>query len=140
MNRSIILSSMLALAFAGSVAVGHAQTATPPPAPAKTVPADKGATKAPPAPAKPTEPTRARMHEGHGAKGGGKGMMGGQGMMGGHGMMGDCPMMAGADTKVEVKNLPKGVSVTYTSEDADAVARLQKMAETMQKKHEARHH
>jgi hypothetical protein len=67
--------------------------------------------------------------------GGGMGMMGGgMGMMGG----GFCPMgMAGADTKVDVKNIDKGVTITITSTDAARVARLQKMAQAMRLMHEA---
>jgi hypothetical protein len=76
----------------------------------------------------------------------GGGMMGGgmmnggmMGMMGGGGM---CPMMGGgpmggATTKVEVKKLDKGVTITLTSPDAATAARLQKMAEAMRLMHEA---
>jgi hypothetical protein len=70
---------------------------------------------------------------GRGGTASGGGMMGG-GMMG----MGDgCPMAVGAEAKVEVKNLPKGVTVTLTSDDAATVAKLQKMAETMRLRHAA---
>jgi hypothetical protein len=72
----------------------------------------------------------------------GGGMMGG-GMMGG-GMMGGgmCPMMGGAPmgdatTKVDVKKLDKGVTITLTSPDPATVTRLQKMAEGMRLMHEA---
>jgi hypothetical protein len=69
-------------------------------------------------------------------------MMGGgmMGMMGGGGM---CPMMSGggmaggAATKVEVKKIDKGVTITLTSPDAATAARLQKMAEAMRLMHEA---
>jgi hypothetical protein len=75
---------------------------------------------------------------GMGMMGGGMGMGmmgGGMGMMGGGGF---CPMgMGGADTKVEVKNVDKGVVITITSADASRVARLQKMAEAMRLMHEA---
>jgi hypothetical protein len=55
-------------------------------------------------------------------------------MMGG----GLCPMgMGGADTKVDVKNVDKGVTITITSTDPGRVARLQKMAEAMRLMHEA---
>jgi hypothetical protein len=58
----------------------------------------------------------------------------GMGMMGG----GFCPMgMGGADTKVEVKNIDKGVTITITSTDTARIARLQKMAEAMRLMHEA---
>jgi hypothetical protein len=67
----------------------------------------------------------------------GPGMMGG-GMMGGGMMGGACPMfMGGANTKVDVKKLDKGVSVTLTSSDPATAARLQKMAEAMRLMHEA---
>jgi hypothetical protein len=78
---------------------------------------------------------------GHGMAGGG--MMGGGmcPMMGGGmmGMMGGgmCPMMGGAKAKVDVKKIDKGVTITVTSSDAAAVARLQKMAEAMRLMHEA---
>lgn len=66
------------------------------------------------------------------------GMMGG-GMMGGAMMGGGmCPMMlGGVGTKVEVKKLDKGVTITLTSSDAATVVRLQKMAEAMRLMHEA---
>ena len=64
----------------------------------------------------------------------GGGAMGG-GMMGG-GMMGG-GMMGGATTKVDVKKIDKGVTITMTSPDAATAARLQKMAEAMRLMHEA---
>jgi hypothetical protein len=64
----------------------------------------------------------------------GGGMMGG-GMMGG-GMMGP-GMMGGAKTKVDVKKIDKGVTITMTSSDAATVTRIQKMAEAMRLMHEA---
>jgi hypothetical protein len=77
------------------------------------------------------------------AKGGGMmggGMMGGgmMGMMSG-GMMGGgmCPMMGSGNTKVEVKKIDKGVTITMTSSDAATATRLQKMAEAMRLMHEA---
>jgi hypothetical protein len=67
----------------------------------------------------------------------GNGMMGGggigNGMMGG-GMMG---MMLGTGAKLDVKKVPKGVSMTITSDDPKVVARVQKMAEAMRLMHEA---
>jgi len=68
----------------------------------------------------------------------GGGMMGG-GMMGGGPMAGGmCPMVMGAaNTKVDVKKIEKGVTITLTSSDAPTVARLQKMAEAMRLMHEA---
>ena len=53
------------------------------------------------------------------------------------GMGGMCPMMVGSDTKVEVKNLPRGVTITLTNDKPDLVARLQKAAEGMRLMHEA---
>lgn len=64
----------------------------------------------------------------------GGGMMGGGMMMMGGGM---CPMMGGADTQMTVKNVDKGVTITFTSTDPAKVARLQKMAEAMRLMHEA---
>lgn len=54
-------------------------------------------------------------------------------MMGG----GMGPLMGGPGTKVTVKNVDKGVTVTYTSSDPATVTRLQKMAEAMRLMHEA---
>jgi hypothetical protein len=71
--------------------------------------------------------------EGMGKMGMGGGMMGG-GMMGGGAMM--CPGMMG-DAKLEVTKLPKGVTLTLTSDDPKVVARVQKMAEGMRLMHEA---
>ena len=45
--------------------------------------------------------------------------------------------LGSADTKVEVKNVDKGVTITLTSTDQAKVARLQKMAEAMRLMHEA---
>jgi hypothetical protein len=70
-----------------------------------------------------------------------RGRMGPGGMMGmgpagmGAGMM--CPMVLGPDTRVQVRNLDRGVTVTLTSEDAATVVRLQKMAEATRLMHEA---
>ncbi len=86
------------------------------------------------------------MGGGYGPGGGtGPGMMGGgygPGMMGGCGMMGMMgggmfQMMGNASTKIEVKKIAKGVTITMTSPDAPTAARLQKMAEAMQLMHEA---
>lgn len=68
----------------------------------------------------------------------GGGMMGGGMAGGGMASAGPCPMMlGGAGTKVEVKKLDKGVTITLTSSDAATVVRLQKMAEAMRLMHEA---
>ncbi len=86
----------------------------------------------------PTTKAQTSMPAGHehgdGICGGmmGGGMMGG-GMMGGMGPM----MMGGAGTKVSVKNVDKGVTITLTSPDAAMATRLQKMAEGMRLMHEA---
>jgi hypothetical protein len=61
------------------------------------------------------------------------GVMGGGMMGGGMGPM----IMGGAGTKVSVKNVDKGVTITLTSPDAAMAARLQKMAEGMRLMHEA---
>jgi hypothetical protein len=77
---------------------------------------------------------------GNGMMSGGNGMMGNGVMGGGNGMMGGgmCGMMMGAaNTKIDVKKIDKGVTITVTSSDAAAVARLQKMAEAMRLMHEA---
>ena len=123
------------------------------------------AAQAPATPAKPaaTAPKSDAQSPGQGTMmGGGNmggGMMGGGtmggGMMGGGmtgggmmsgGMMGGgmCPMMGGggmmmggAKTKVDVKKIDKGVTITMTSTDAATVTRIQKMAEAMRLMHEA---
>ena len=61
------------------------------------------------------------------------------GMMGGGGM---CPMMGGgmmggAKTKVDVKKIDKGVTITFTSPDAATAARPGRMAEAMRLMHDA---
>ena len=116
MRRASLVSVLLAVLIGGGLAI--AQTTTP-------------ATKAP-----------TSMPAGHehgdgmcaGMMGGGMGggMMGG-GMMGGMGPM----MMGGAATKIAVKNVDKGVTITLTSADAAMATRLQKMAEGMRLMHEA---
>ena len=108
--------------LAGVVGAGtgwvSAQTAAPAP-PAKTAPHAHGPSTAP------------------GPRGGGMGNVGGG--MGHMGMMGGmCHMgMGSADTKVDVKNVDKGVTITFTLTDPAKVARLQKMAEAMRLMHEA---
>lgn len=75
----------------------------------------------------------------------GQGMMG-QGMMGhgmmsgdmmGSGMMDNCSCANAAGIRVDVKKIAKGVTITYTSEDASAVARLQKRADAVRLMHES---
>jgi hypothetical protein len=95
-----------------------------------------------PAP-KSTKPPAAHVHGGEGdastptcpMMGGGMGMMGGgMAMMGG----GIGPMgMAGPGTKVDVKKIDKGVTITITATDPAQVTRVQKMAEAMRLMHEA---
>jgi hypothetical protein len=85
----------------------------------------------------PVKPAATASHEGGTCPMGG-GMMGG-GMMGG-GMMGGGMgpmMMGGPGTKVAVKNIEKGVTITLTASDPASAARLQKMAEAMRLMHEA---
>lgn len=98
-------------------------------------------TAAKPTPAPAVHDHEAGMHEGGmhhcdmmGGGMNGGGMMGG-GMMGGG--MGPMMMMGGPGTKIAVKNVDKGVAVTFTSTDAATVVRLQKMAEGMRLMHEA---
>ena len=89
----------------------------------------------------PAQPPVAPGAMGTGSMGGG--MMGGDmmgGGMAGNGMMGGgmCPMMmGGANTKVAVKKIDKGVTITLTSSDSATAVRLQKMAEGMRLMHEA---
>ena len=54
------------------------------------------------------------------------------GMMGGMGHL-----MMGPGTKIAVKNVDKGVTITLTSPDPATATRLQKMAEGMRLMHEA---
>lgn len=90
--------------------------------------------------AKPAAAPAAHDHEAGTHEGGmhhcemmGGGMMGGGMMGGGMGPM----MMGGPGTKVAVKNVDKGVTLTFTSSDPATVVRLQKMAEAMRLMHEA---
>jgi hypothetical protein len=55
------------------------------------------------------------------------------GMMGG----GMFQMMGGAATKIDVKKIDKGVTITMTSSDVPTAARLQKMWEAMRLMDEA---
>ena len=107
MRRTSLVSAFLAVVIGSGLAI--AQTTAPAAKPQTSMPAG---------------------HE-HG-DGMGGGMMGG-GMMGGMGPM----MMGGAGTKISVKNVDKGVTITMTSPDAAMATRLQKMAEGMRLMHEA---
>jgi hypothetical protein len=119
--RNFIIITALLLGMGGGTALVSAQTAAAPKA-AKPAPEHVH-------PGAPDAGGNGMSNMGMGHMGMGMGMMGmGAGMMGG----GLCPMgMGSADTKVEVKNVPKGVTITFTSTDAARVARLQKMAEAM---------
>ena len=91
-------------------------------------------------PAKAPKAAASGEQSGAGQTGMGNGMMGNGMMGGGNGMMGGgmCGMVMGAaNTKVDVKKIDKGVTITMTSSDAATVARLQKMAEAMRLMHEA---
>ena len=124
MRSSLLITGLLAGFAIGGGALVSAQTA----------PAPKAA-----------KPPAAHVHgggDGDGAgpacpcmMGGGMGPMGGgMGMMGG----GMGPMgMAGPGTKVDVKKIDKGVTITITATDPAQVTRLQKMAEAMRLMHEA---
>jgi hypothetical protein len=46
-------------------------------------------------------------------------------------------LVSGADTRLEVRNVDHGVTITVTSQDRATAARLQKMAEAMRLMHEA---
>jgi len=135
MKRVALFSALLIIPAAGGLVI--AQTATPA-APAKT---------AAPAATKPGPPS-AMVHE-HEATapashedgmcgrmmgaGMGAGAGAGMGAMMGGGMN---PLMA-PGTKIAVKNVDKGVTMTFTSDEAATVARLRKMAEGMRLMHEA---
>lgn len=127
MKRALLIGTFVALTAGGLVA-------------AQTTQAPKSSGGSPAAGS--TSPVPPWMSPG--MMGGGPGMMGGPGGWGpgmiGGGMMGGgmCPMlMGGANTKVDVKKVDKGVSMTMTSSDPATAARLQKMAEAMRLMHEA---
>jgi hypothetical protein len=109
--KRLVLALLLGATTIGGLGTLVSAETTPPPKPAPAAPA--------PSPG---------AHGGHG--------MMGPDMMGG-GMMGMCPMASAAGTKVEVKKIDKGVTITYTSSDPATVTRLQKMAEAMRLMHEA---
>jgi hypothetical protein len=138
MKRTILMGALALTALGGGLvaaqtttkaddhAAHHPATSTPAPSPAKD-----------------------------GAGMGGMDMMGGGMGMGG-GMMNGCPMgngmsgggmgmggggmgmgMLGPSAKIEVKKLPKGVTISITSDDAKVAARVFKIAEAMRLMHEA---
>ena len=120
MKRTVLTTALLVGIGIGGGALVAAETAPAPKAAAPAPAHNHGAGSAPGA-------------MGTGTMGGGMGM-GSMGMMSG----GFCPMgLGGPDTKVEVKNIDKGVTITVTSTDKARVARLQKMAEAMRLMHEA---
>jgi predicted lipid-binding transport protein (Tim44 family) len=107
MRRASLVSALVALLVGSGLAIAQ--------------------TTAPAAKAQPSMPAGHEHGEGMCA-----GMMGG-GMMGGMGPM----MMGGPGTKIAVKNVEKGVTITLTSSDPAMATRLQKMAEGMRLMHEA---
>ena len=109
MRRASLVSAFVALLVGGGLAIAQ----TPAPAAAK---------------AQTSMPAGHEHGDGMCA-----GMMGGGMMGGGMGPM----MMGGAGTKVSVKNVDKGVTITLTSADPATATRLQKMAEGMRLMHEA---
>jgi len=132
MKRTLLTATVLAAIAGGGFALAQAP-ATNAKAPKATATEQTGAA--------PTGCPMGGGMMGGGMMGGGPmggGMMGG-GMMGGGPMAGGmCPMVMGAaNTKVDVKKIEKGVTITLTSSDAPTVARLQKMAEAMRLMHEA---
>jgi hypothetical protein len=117
MRRASLVSVFVALLVGGGLAIAE----TTPPA------------------AKPQTAMPAGHEHGDGMGGGmmsggtmGGGMCAGGGMMGGMGHL-----MMGAGTKIAVKNVDKGVTITLTSPDPAMATRLQKMAEGMRLMHEA---
>ena len=123
--RRTLLALLLAAGTVGGVGTLVSAQTTPAP---KTAPAPPAGQARPPGPGA----------YGPGMMGGGQegGMMGGPGMMGG-GMGfggGTCPMVG---TKLDVKKIDKGVTMTFTSSDPATVTRIQKMAEAMRLMHEA---
>lgn len=150
-KRMTMTAALLAMLSGGGFALAEASAPDPadhaahhPPATPAPVPKTAANPKASPAPAAaPVVPGGAS-----GAMGGGTmhgGMMGGGMMQGGMMAMGGgmCPMMGGggplggASTKVDVKKVDKGVTITLTSPDPATATRLQKMAEAMRLMHEA---
>jgi len=111
MRRASLVSAFVALLVGSSLAIGQT-----------TAPA-----------AKPQTSTSMPAGHEHG-DGMCAGMMGGGMGMGG---MGHMMMMGGPGTKIAVKNVDKGVTITLTSADPAMATRLQKMAEGMRLMHEA---
>ena len=118
MKRILLTAAFLAVAAGGGLVAAQTTPSVPKPQPAAGAVPDHGG-----------------LHGGAGGEMMCGRMMGGGMMGGGMGPMG--MMMGGAGTKVAVKNVDKGVTITLTSPDAATVARLQKMAEAMRLMHEA---
>ena len=110
MRRASLVSALFALLVGSGLAIGQT-----------TTPAAKAPTSMP-----------AGHEHGDGMMGGGMGGGMCAGMMGGMGHM-----MMGPGTKIAVKNVDKGVTITLTSPDPAMATRLQKMAEGMRLMHEA---
>jgi len=110
MRRASLVSVFIALLVGGGLAIAE----TTPPA------------------AKPQTAMPAGHEHGNGMMGGGMGGGMCAGMMGGMGHL-----MMGTGTKIAVKNVDKGVTLTLTSPDPAMATRLQKMAEGMRLMHEA---
>ena len=128
MKRNLLTAVVMTVLAGGGLVA--AQTAQPPKS-TTLAPAPKGAM--PSGEHSVASGAPASMGGGMGCNIMGGGMMGG-GMMSG----GMYPMMlGGASTKVEVKKLDKGVTITLTSSDAATVVRLQKLVEAMRLMHEA---
>jgi hypothetical protein len=123
MKRSLLTGVLLTALAGGGWALAQSPPKPAPPAPAAAAPHDHG------------PPGECPMcgHQMCGHMMGGP-PMGGMGpMMGGMGPM----MMGGPGTKVAVKNVDKGVTITLTASDPAAATRLQKMAEAMRLMHDA---
>jgi hypothetical protein len=133
MKTTFLLASALALVLAGGAARAQAPTAPPTKeaSPAKRAP-ENTAKRAGVTPAADKGETSGDGHGKHGGMG-----MGHAGMMMGGGMEDSCPMMAAHDATMRVTNTPTGVTITMTAPTAEGVAKLQKMAEGMQAKHDA---
>jgi hypothetical protein len=128
MKRTLLISTLCGSLLAGGAGLVGAQTpAAPKP---QAAPAAKQAARPPSAPGETGDGRQMMLCDQ--ARGGGMGMGMGMGPMG----MGPM-MMGGAATKVAVKNVDKGVTITLTSADPGTAARLQKMAEGMRLMHEA---
>jgi hypothetical protein len=123
MRRASLISAFVALLIGSGLAI--AQT---------TAPAAKPQTSMPAGHEHGDGMCAGMMGAGMGGGTMGGGMCAGMsaGMMGGMGHL-----MMGAGTKIAVKNVDKGVTITLTSADAATATRLQKMAEGMRLMHEA---